>query len=161
MEFRSARHRTWEHAPQEFFTGHVWFGTISRRPRIDSLNALGVHFEAGARTDWHTHPDGQTLYVTDGAGFVQNEAGETVRIGTGDVVYAPAGEVHWHGATATSHMTHLSLTSHGDTQWMSRKVTAEEYANAAESGLLSEAPAFGSTPEDGYGHGYRKTDGAD
>lgn len=132
MELNSARSRTWDDAPAENFTGTVWFGPLAPRPRVDSLNALGVHFAAGARTDWHTHPDGQVLYVTDGAGLVQTDSGETVRVGPGDVVYAPAGEVHWHGATPDSHLTHLSLTSHGDTQWLDRKVTSDEYRSALQ-----------------------------
>jgi quercetin dioxygenase-like cupin family protein len=133
MELNSAEDRVWEAAPAEHFTGAVWFGPLAPKPREDSLNALGVHFEAGARTDWHTHPDGQVLYVTDGAGFVQKDDGESVRISPGDVVYAPPGEVHWHGATAHSHMTHLSLTSHGATQWLPRKVTDDEYDTAAQA----------------------------
>ena len=132
MERNSAEDRVWNAAPAEHFTGNVWFGPLAPRPRPDSLNALGVHFEAGARTDWHTHPDGQVLYVTDGAGFVQTAGGESVKIGPGDVVYAPAGEEHWHGASPSSHMTHLSLTSHGDTQWLPRKVTDDEYGAAQE-----------------------------
>ena len=133
MELNRSEDRVWEPAPAENFTGNVWFGPLAPRPTEDSLSALGVHFEPGARTDWHTHPGGQTLYVTDGAGFVQRRGGESVRIGPGDVVYAPAGEEHWHGATPHSHMTHLSLTSHGVTQWLPEKVSDDDYGLAGQT----------------------------
>lgn len=116
----------WGPAPAEHFTGQVWFGPLSHATE-DGLNALAVHFSPGARTDWHTHPDGQVLYVTSGSGLVQTEDGETVAISEGDVVYAPPGELHWHGATPASPMTHLSLTTGGAVDWHPRKVTDEEY----------------------------------
>lgn len=117
-------------APEENFTGHVEFGPLSN-VEPDGVNALEVHFQAGARTDWHRHPNGQVLYVLAGEGLVQNSAGERVEIATGDVVYASPDELHWHGASAHSHMTHLSLTSGGATQWEPRKVTDEEYEGRA------------------------------
>lgn len=126
MKHTPARDVTWEQAPEENFTGHVEFGPLSQ---VDGgLNALAVKFQPGARTDWHWHPNGQVLYVTDGEGLVQNAEGETVEIKAGDVVYAPADEVHWHGAQSHSHMTHLSLTTGGATVWEPRKVTDQEYA---------------------------------
>lgn len=125
MEHRRAEDIDWTEAPAEHFTGRVHFGPLSL---VDgALNALGVHFDPGARTDWHWHPDGQVLYVVDGAGLVQRDDGTTVEISAGDVVYAPPNEVHWHGARPNSPMTHLSLTTGGDTVWEPRKVTDEEY----------------------------------
>lgn len=129
MDHRSALDLSWEPAPGEFFTGSAWFGPLSEPHDQDGLLALGVQFEPGARTHWHHHPGGQVLYVVSGAGFVQNSHGETVRIAPGDAVTTPAGDVHWHGATPASPMTHLSLTTHGATQWVG-PVTDEEY-NAA------------------------------
>lgn len=126
MEHVTAESLRWEEAPSEYFTGRVWFGPLSQaedRP----LNALGVMFEPGARTDWHTHPEGQVLYVVSGAGRVQTADGETVEIGPGDVVYSPPGEEHWHGAAPHSHMMHLSLTTGGATEWLPEKVTEEDY----------------------------------
>ena len=126
MEHTPTESLQWESAPAEHFTGQVWFGPLSQaedRP----LNALGVLFEPGARTDWHSHPEGQVLYVTSGAGLVQTIDGETVEVGAGDVVHAPPGEEHWHGATSDSYMMHLSLTTGGATEWSPRKVTDEEY----------------------------------
>ena len=127
MEHRPAEEIYWQKAPAENFTGEVWFGPLSRVPD-PGLNALGVHFTPGARTDWHHHPDGQVLYVVSGAGKVQNKDGETVVVSGGDVVYTPAGEVHWHGSTEHTHMMHLSLTTGGDTIWTDEKVSDEDYS---------------------------------
>ena len=92
-----------------------------------SLNALGVLFEPEARTDWHTHPDGQVLYIASGSGKVQTDDGDTVNVSAGDVVYSPAGEKHWHGASETSYLMHLSLTTGGSTEWLSEKVSDQDY----------------------------------
>lgn len=120
-----ARDIPWAAAPPEHFTGQVLFGPISSE---GTVNMLGVHFAPGARTDWHTHPDGQILHVTAGVGRVGTEDGATIEIGAGDSVYSPPGEVHWHGAGPHSPMTHLSITTGGATEWFPRKVTDEEYS---------------------------------
>ncbi len=88
---------------------------------------LGVRFEPGARTDWHSHPEGQVLYVVSGAGRVQEDGRTTVEISVGDVVYTEPGTVHWHGATQQSPMMHLSITTGGETEWLPRKVSDGEY----------------------------------
>ena len=126
MEHTPAERLEWAEAPEENFTGRVWFGLLSQaedRP----LNALGVLFEPEARTDWHTHPEGQVLYVVSGSGRVQTADGETVEVGPGDVVHTPPGEEHWHGATPHSYMMHLSLTTGGATQWTGNKVSDGNY----------------------------------
>ncbi len=126
MDHIAAEHIQWADAGDEHFTGRVRFGPLSKAPD-PGLNALGVLFEPGARTDWHTHPEGQVLYIASGAGKVQTDDGETVRVSAGDVVYSPAGETHWHGATENSYLMHLSLTTGGPTEWLPRKVSDEEY----------------------------------
>jgi len=126
MDHTPAERIGWAPAPQENFTGRVWFGPLSHASE-DGLKAAGVHFDPAARTDWHSHPEGQVLYVTSGAGLVQTEGGETVEISAGDVVYAPPDELHWHGAGPDSPMMHLSLTTGGATEWEPRKVSDEEY----------------------------------
>jgi quercetin dioxygenase-like cupin family protein len=130
MEHTSAGDLQWESAPPEFFSGRAWFGPLADPQQDDGLVALGVQFEPGARTNWHHHPGGQVLYVASGAGYVQNTDGATVAMATGDVVRIPSGEVHWHGATATSPMMHLSLTTHGATVWEG-PVTDSQYQSAA------------------------------
>ncbi len=127
MEFLGAEDVIWEEAPEEYFTGAVRFGPLYSPQDPEDLNVLGVHFGPGARTDWHSHPGGQVIYVAEGAGFVVKDDGTRAQITAGDVVHAPPGEVHWHGAKANTHMVHLSLTWRGATQWQGRKVTDEEY----------------------------------
>ena len=126
MEHTPSESINWSAAGDEHFTGKVLFGPLSAGSDR-TLNALGVLFEPGARTDWHTHPDGQVLYIVSGAGKVQNENGETVRVSAGDVIYAPAGEKHWHGATESSYLMHLSLTTGGATRWLPEKVSDGDY----------------------------------
>ena len=138
MEFWKPADIEWGKAPPETFTGDVLFGPV-RNDEV--LNILAVSFSPGARTDWHHHPAGQVLYVTDGAGLVQNDEGVAVEISTGDLVHAPPGEIHWHGALPDSPMTHLSHTTGGATVWEPRKVTEEEYGSALERGSRPESVA--------------------
>ncbi len=129
MEYRPAEGQQWQPAPDEHFTGRVWLGPLAEPANPADLNVLGVMFEPGARTDWHSHPGGQVLYIVSGAGRVQTEGGESVTVGPGDVVYSPPGEVHWHGAALESFMMHLSITDVGPYGWLPRKVTDDEYVS--------------------------------
>lgn len=124
MDHRRADNVEWTDAPAENFTGRVRFGPLSDQ---GPLNALAVRFEAAARTDWHSHPEGQVLYVVEGRGRIQDDDGTTVEFGAGDALYTPPGQIHWHGAGPDGPMTHLSLTTGGATIWEPRKVTEEEY----------------------------------
>ena len=96
--------------PATRFTGKVSVTPIAdpRAPRRTSLGA--VTFPPGARSNWHTHPGGQILYVLEGCGWTQQEGRPVERICKGDTVSVPAGVKHWHGATATEAMTHLAIT---------------------------------------------------
>ena len=131
MHHTPAEEITWEHAPEEHFTGRVWFGPLNGGD--GGIQALAVHFDPGARTDWHTHSSGQVLYIVQGAGLVQTGDGTTVEVSPGDVVYSPPGERHWHGAKPSSPMMHLSLTTEG-AAWEARKVTEEEYNRRSPRG---------------------------
>ncbi len=124
MEHRRADKVEWEDAPAENFTGRARFGPLSDH---GPLNVLAVRFEATARTDWHSHPEGQVLYVVAGRGRIQDDDGTTVEFGAGDTLYTPPGQIHWHGAGPDGPMTHLSLTTGGATIWEPRKVTDKEY----------------------------------
>ncbi|SRR5581483_4744525 len=97
-------------ATAENFTGAVGVELFLQVTEPSRLSGGRVTFEPGARTDWHTHPLGQTLIVTAGAGWVQQEGGEKQEIKLGDVVWTPPGVKHWHGATATDRLTHIALT---------------------------------------------------
>lgn len=127
MDHQPADGVRWEPAGHDNFTGEVSFGPYHSPRDDEDLNVLAVRFEVGARTDWHRHPGGQVLYVVAGEARVQAEGGRVVTASAGDSVYAPPGEVHWHGAGPDGPMTHLSITHHGATEWLPRKVTDEEY----------------------------------
>lgn len=94
---------------QEWFTGAVFVDTVAAPSTGSRLSASSVHFTPGARTAWHTHPNGQTIWVTEGVGLCQRRAGPIEVIRPGDSVFFEPGEEHWHGATATRFMTHLAM----------------------------------------------------
>ncbi|HEV7722620.1 MAG TPA: cupin domain-containing protein [Iamia sp.] len=115
--------------PAEMFSGDVWFDVIARGEEPSRLRANAVHFAPCARTAWHTHAQGQTLYVTEGVGYVQARGGEVVEIHPGDVIVTPPGEEHWHGAAPGHFMTHIALWEGDDTAWGAH-VTDDEYPAA-------------------------------
>ena len=130
MRVVSAENMETRRGPEEWFTGVVW---IDAAP-ADSSPGAGVFrvlFEPGARTNWHTHPEGQILYVVTGEGRAQKEGEAAVEIETGDVVYFAPGEKHWHGAGPDTFMVHMAInpanTTGGGTEWM-EPVTNEEYS---------------------------------
>lgn len=96
--------------PAEWFTGDVWIDAIARGKEPSRIRVNAVRFAPSARTAWHSHALGQTLYVTDGRGLVQSRGDPIVEIGPGDVIYTPPDEEHWHGAASGHFMTHLSMT---------------------------------------------------
>lgn len=95
--------------PAEYFTGTVRIDPLNEPPEPARVSMALVTFEPGARTAWHTHPFGQTLIVTTGAGWVQREGGIKENIFPGDVVYFEPNEKHWHGATADTAMSHIAV----------------------------------------------------
>jgi quercetin dioxygenase-like cupin family protein len=119
--------------PVEYFTGTVRIDPLFQANNPARAVGASVTFEPGARTAWHTHPLGQTLIVTAGCGLAQGWGGGQVReICPGDVVWIPPGEKHWHGATATSAMTHIAIQEQLDgktADWM-EKVSDEQYQGA-------------------------------
>ena len=115
--------------PAEWFTGTVRIDSPFKGTDPARVTGAIVTFEPGARTAWHTHPLGQTLIVTAGCGLVQRWGGPIEPIRPGDVVWFPPGEKHWHGATATTSMTHIAIQEqqNGKTaDWM-EKVSDEQY----------------------------------
>jgi quercetin dioxygenase-like cupin family protein len=115
--------------PEAWFTGTVRVDPMFQVGEPARFNGGQVTFEPGARTMWHTHPLGQTLIVTSGLGWVQCEGGPIEEIRPGDVVWFPPGEKHWHGATATTAMTHIAITESlngKNVDWM-EKVSDEQY----------------------------------
>jgi quercetin dioxygenase-like cupin family protein len=96
-------------APDAYFTGVVHQDPIIEAPEPANLRAVRVSFEAGARTAWHTHPLGQTIYITSGLGRVQREGGPVLEVRPGDVVFFEPGERHWHGASPDVAMVHIAM----------------------------------------------------
>jgi quercetin dioxygenase-like cupin family protein len=117
--------------PAKTFTGDVWVDPITRGLPPTQLNVAAVRFSPGARSAWHAHDGGQTLYVTEGRGLVQVRGQNAVVLNAGDAAYAPDGEEHWHGATDADFMTHLSITE-GPPHW-GPHVTDEDYQAANET----------------------------
>jgi 4-carboxymuconolactone decarboxylase len=131
----------------ENFTGSVGVEAMIQATEPSPLSAGRVTFAPGARTNWHSHPMGQTLIVTAGAGWVQQEGGEKQEIKVGDVVWTPPGVKHWHGATATDRLTHIALTEQQPdgkrVEWM-EKVSDAQY-NAPAKVQAVPAPVRLST----------------
>ena len=119
--------------PADWFTGDVYIDGIARGREPSHLSVGAVHFTPGARTAWHSHDGGQTLYVTEGRGLVQSRGEHIVPISSGDVVYTPHGEEHWHGAAPDHFMTHLSMTE-GDPTWGAHVTDDEYHDHRHESG---------------------------
>lgn len=116
--------------PSEWFTGAVCVDTIATASAASRLTASSVHFTPGGRTAWHTHPNGQTIYVTEGVGRCQRRGGMVEEIRPGDRVFFEPGEEHWHGATPDRFMTHLAMlevdAAGASANWGAH-VTDEEY----------------------------------
>ncbi|WP_233867443.1 (R)-mandelonitrile lyase [Paraburkholderia adhaesiva] len=124
--------------PAEYFTGTVRVDAPFAGEQPARIGGATVTFEPGARTAWHTHPLGQTLIVTAGLGWVQREGGALQEIRPGDLVWIAPGEKHWHGATATTAMTHIAIAEKlngSPVDWM-EKVTDEQYlAGVSDQGV--------------------------
>ena len=115
--------------PADWFTGAVRIDPLFDAPEPARAVGASVTFEPGARTAWHTHPLGQTLIVTAGCGWAQREGSAVEEIRPGDVIWFAPGEKHWHGATATTAMTHIAIQEKLNAkavEWM-EKVTDEKY----------------------------------
>src|SRR5437764_13730686 len=119
--------------PSDWFTGAVFIDAVATPSGASRLSAASVHFTPGARTAWHTHPNGQTIWVLEGVGHCQNRGGPIEIIRPGDRVFFEPGEEHWHGAAATRFMTHVALPQaddEGNVATWGEHVTDEEYGAA-------------------------------
>jgi quercetin dioxygenase-like cupin family protein len=118
--------------PADWFTGPVFIDAVADAP---PLSAIAVHFAPAARTAWHTHPHGQTIWVTEGIGLCQREGGSIEVIRPGDRVFFEPNENHWHGAAPNRIMTHIAIAladESGSPVTWGRHVTDEEYAQAPD-----------------------------
>jgi len=115
--------------PADYFTGTVRIDAPFQGTAPARIGGATVTFEPNARTAWHTHPLGQTLIVLSGSGRAQREGGAVEEIRAGDIIWFEPGEKHWHGASATTAMTHIAIAEALDgkvVDWM-EKVTDEQY----------------------------------
>jgi len=120
--------------PEEWFTGDVYLDPVAAAPAPGRVRGALVHFTPGARTAWHTHALGQTIFVTEGVGLVQRRGGPIEVIRPGDRVFFEPDEDHWHGAAPNRFMAHLALNEVDDDHPLAvwgDKVTDEEYAAGA------------------------------
>ncbi|MCD5972675.1 (R)-mandelonitrile lyase [Pseudomonas quasicaspiana] len=117
--------------PADYFTGAVRVDAPFKGSDPSRVSGATVTFEPGSRTAWHTHPLGQTLVVTSGSGLVQESGKPIQSIKAGDTVWIPPGAKHWHGATATTGMTHVAIHESLDgkvVNWM-EQVSEQDYRN--------------------------------
>lgn len=129
MEIQRNGSRPAGKGPAEYFTGAVRVDPLFQALAPARVRGASVTFEPGARTAWHTHPLGQTLIVTAGYGLAQRWGGPIEAIRPGDVIWFPPGEKHWHGASATTAMTHFAIQEELDgktVEWL-EKVSDEQY----------------------------------
>jgi len=120
--------------PSEWFAGAVYIDALAAPSNGSRLSASSVHFTPGARTVWHTHPNGQTIWVIEGVGLAQRRGGPVEVIRAGDRVFFEPGEHHWHGATPNRFMTHLAMLEvddDGNAATWGDHVSDEEYSAAA------------------------------
>ena len=119
--------------PSDWFIGDVYIDAVAAPSDRSRVSASNVHFTPGARTAWHTHPNGQTIWVTEGVGLCQRRDGPIELIRPGDRVFFEPGEEHWHGAAATRFMAHVAMLEVDDTgnnaTWLDH-VADVEYAAA-------------------------------
>nr|WP_209310518.1 cupin domain-containing protein [Streptomyces spiramenti] len=123
--------------PPDRFTGDVWIDAVAAAPPPSRVTASLVHFTPGARTHWHSHPLGQTVFVTEGIGLCGRRGGPVEVIRPGDRVLFEADEEHWHGAAPHRLMAHLAINEgdeeHAVVHWL-LPVTDEEYTAATAGG---------------------------
>jgi quercetin dioxygenase-like cupin family protein len=116
--------------PEDWFTGAVYIDAVAAPSGPSQVSASNVHFTPGARTAWHTHPNGQTIFVVEGMGLTQRRGGPVEVIRPGDRVFFEPGEEHWHGAAPDRFMMHIAIAqvdSHGNAASWGEHVTDEEY----------------------------------
>jgi quercetin dioxygenase-like cupin family protein len=131
--------------PAEWFTGDVYIDPVAAPEATSTFAAAAVHFTPRARTPWHTHPHGQTIYVTEGAGLCQREGGPVEVIRPGHRVFFEPAENHWHGAAPNRFMVHIALQQNDETgssvTW-GEHVTDEQYPGRSSVVACREAPRW-------------------
>ena len=134
MEIKRAGSQPSAKGPSDWFTGTVRIDSPFKGSDAARVSGAIVTFEPGARTAWHTHPLGQTIYITDGVGLVQREGGPVQVVRPGDVVFFEPNERHWHGASPKVGMVHIAMQEAKDgkhVDW-AEQVTDAQYLSTPE-----------------------------
>jgi quercetin dioxygenase-like cupin family protein len=121
--------------PEDWFTGALYIDPVAAPSNESRVSASNVHFTPGARTRWHTHPQGQTIWITEGVGLAQRRGGPVEVVRPGGRVFFEPGEDHWHGATRNRFMVHLAIVQvdeKGNPATWGEPVSDEDYAAAPE-----------------------------
>jgi quercetin dioxygenase-like cupin family protein len=120
--------------PADWFTGDVYIDAVAAPEATSTFAAALVHFTPGARTAWHTHPHGQTIFVTEGVGVCQREGGPIEEIRPGDRVFFDPGEDHWHGAAPNRFLVHIAMHQNDETGKGGRAVSWGEHVTDEQYG---------------------------
>jgi quercetin dioxygenase-like cupin family protein len=123
--------------PADWFTGAVYIDAVAAPSGVSRVSVSNVHFTPGARTAWHTHPNGQTIWITEGIGLAQSRGRPIEVVRPGDRVFFEPGEDHWHGAAPNRFMVHLAMLDvddEGNAAVWGEHVTDDEYAAAPPIG---------------------------
>ena len=129
MELKRAGSQPSLKGPEEYFTGTVRIDPLNSAHEPSRVSVASVTFEPGARSAWHTHPHGQVLVVTAGAGRIQQWGGKVEDIRPGDVIWTPPGVKHWHGAAPTKSVSHMAIqeaVNGKNVEWL-EKVSDAQY----------------------------------
>lgn len=118
--------------PAEWFTGDAWADVIYRGEEPSRARANTVRFAPGARTAWHSHGLGQTLYIVEGIALIQSRGGEILQAHPGDVIWTPPGEEHWHGAAPDHFMSPIALWETDEVDWLEH-VSDDQYGSPRTS----------------------------
>ena len=137
MDIFRAGSKPTKKSSSEWFTGTVWQDPIIEAPEPARVRVLKVSFEPGARTAWHTHPLGQTLYLISGTGLVGLRDERPKIVNAGDTIWIPPNEEHWHGATSTNSMSHIAVQEamNGTVATWLEKVTDGDYYKLSSNEL--------------------------
>ncbi|MFC7342073.1 cupin domain-containing protein [Saccharopolyspora griseoalba] len=136
MQITRSSNMNTQKGPADWFTGDVYIDAVAAPAGSSTFGAAAVHFTPGARTAWHTHPHGQTIFVTEGVGLCQREGGPVETLRPGDRVFFEPEENHWHGAAPNRFMTHIAIQQNdesGNPVTWGRHVADQEYGTSTTS----------------------------
>lgn len=128
-DYRNTIFTKGDKTPADYFTGTAWLNVLVPKDETGQYSIGNVEFEPGSRNNWHTHPAGQILLITEGNGYYQEKGQPARLLSKGDVVVIPSNLEHWHGATKNTGLTHIAITNiteEGPVKWLA-PVTDEEY----------------------------------